>query len=223
MAYDANLLRLPDPATIPAGPGWNKQTITDKIPGMVHALNGAAVISVQNGGQYWEISIGYPELTTEEARELLAFIYGIQGAFNPFYIQLPNYANPSSGRWLVDTAVRRGQGRLTTAGLNSNQLKIDNINGLGGYLVPGDMIKLSNGDKIYQVRKVESVAGSPGGTEDAILTFNTDIIGAVDGLTELEPNDLKFRVRLQGDSPSISIDTRGLIPGISMNMRESLT
>lgn len=216
MSYDANTLRLPDPNTTPAGPGWNKQNLADVVPGMIHPLNGPTVISVQNGGQYWKIDISYPELTEAEAQELLSFLYSIQGPFTPFYIQLPNLINPATGAWSLSTNDEKGLGNITLG--SAKKIVIANASALGGTFTPGDALKLSNTNKIYRIVKVETVSTT------LEVTLNCDIQSpsTIDTFTELEPNDVRFRVKLIGNPPTIGLNTSGLIPSISLDMRESI-
>ena len=215
MAYE-NILRLPDPNSATVGPGWNSQSLADSVPGMVHALNGPQVITVQNGGQFWIIKIGYPELTEAEFQPLERFLYDIQGAFNPFYVQLPNLIEPATGAWTLSTDAQKGLGNITVD--SAKKITIANAAGLGGSFTNGDALKLSNSNKIYRI-----IDATPVST-NLEVTFNCDLQspGTIDILTELEPNDVRFRVKLQGNPPEISLNVSSLITGISLNMREAI-
>lgn len=213
MAYE-NIARLPDPNTVPVGPGWNKQSLTDEIPGMVHPLNGPKIITVQNGGQYWKINISYPDMTEAEFQPLQSFLYNIQGPFVPFYIQLPNLINPATGAWSLSTDPEKGKGNITLG--SAKKLVIADAASLGGTFTPGDALKLSNSNKIYRIVDASAVS------TNLEVTLNCDVQSVVDILTELEPNDIRFRVKLAGSPPASNLNTDSLITGISLNMRESI-
>lgn len=211
MAYDT-LGRLPDPS-FGGGPGWVSQQIIDNTPGMIHNLNSGASVSVKFSGNYWTISLSYPQLTIAEMNTILPFLYSLQGAFTNFYVQSPLYVNPAAGAWAaVPLANTVGQG--TT----SNEVDITGwaaaISAAGSTLVVGDMIKFTDIKKIYLI------TGTSLNTDVMTLTLNADLTTAISTST-LEPNDIKFRVRIDGATPAFSINADGLYEGFTLKLREN--
>jgi len=214
MTYDPNLGRLPDPTTFPAGPGFISQSMVDNSPGMLHVLNSGGTIGVKFKGNYWSIDIVYPELLYNEpgAPELISFIYGLQGGFNNFYIQLPTHANPALGAFAnpQDTLGR------VSIGNTANELLVD-FTGITGTLSIGDMLKISNSHKIYLV------TGVSGSTNATRILLNSDVVDPQTLPTaSLEPNDVRFRVRLTGNPPKLKLNANGLYDSINLSMRENI-
>lgn len=208
------MARLPDPTTNPKGPGFTQASLTPNYPGMHQTLNSASVVSVQVGGTYWEISVTYPDMTPEEIKPLHLFLLGLQGAFTPFEIQLPQHANPASGAL---TAPQQG----VVQAASGDTLVIHNWDNVGGNVTAGDMIKLSNGNKIYTVISDSYTAG---GVKSGIKTLklNFPLAQAVTSVDKIEPNNILFRVKIKGESPTITLGTNGLYRGFSLAVRESL-
>ena len=215
MAYD-NLQELPTPNTIPAGPGFVSQTITDNSPGMVHNLNSGGSISVKFSGNYWTIAIAYPQLTIAEGNTIIPFLYSLQGAFTNFYVQLPTYINPTAGIWSAVPLASE-----VSMGSNANQVDVSewaaNIAASGSTLAAGDMIKFTNSNKIYMIVATSLNA------DIMTITLNTEVADtAAMAAATLEPNDIKFRVRIEGQAPKASLNADGLYEGFSMSLRENI-
>lgn len=214
MSYEA-LSRLPDPTTVPAGPGFVSQQIIDKSPGMVHNLNHGGSVSVKFAGNYWEINIAYPQLTVAEANTIFPFLYSLQGAFTNFYVQLPTYVQPQTGAWSTGTDALIAKGEITV--VQPNQISIPLWSTRGGDLSIGDMIKFTNLNKIYMI------VGKSLNADTVTLTLNCDISDTVAIATAgLEPNDLKFRVRVRSEVPSPTLTADGLYEGFSLALRENI-
>lgn len=212
MAYDNALGLLPDPTTNPTGPGFVSQSIIDNSPGMVHPLNHGGTISVKFSGSYWTIDIAYPELTIAEATPLMGFLYSLQGTFTNFYIQLPTHTEPSTGTWVGIF------GGVLATGAKSNQIDIFDYNtrDIANNFTIGDMLKLTNSNKIYMITNTELVGST------MTLTFNSDVVNPATVVTaSLEPNAIKFRVR-QTNIPKFSLNTDGLYGSISLSLRENI-
>jgi hypothetical protein len=216
MAYDSNLGRLPDPTTIPAGPGFVSQQILDNTPGMIHNLNTGGSVSVKFSGSYWTINIGYPQLTIAQSNEIISFIYGLQGGFTNFYVQLPNKANPASGAWGA-TGITVGN---LTNGTNTNQVDVQNWDnrGAGNELEVGDMIKFTVSNKIYLIVATDYVSAAVG---TQTLTLNSDRPSNM-AASDLEPNGIQFRVRIRGNPPAFNLNPDGLYEGFSLSLRENI-
>jgi len=214
MAYD-NLQELPTPNTTPAGPGFVSQTITDNSPGMIHNLNSGGSISVKFKGNYWTIAIAYPQLTIAEGSTIVPFLFSLQGGFTNFYIQLPTHANPNSGAWsTVPSASSVGLGAV------ANQVVVTGwaaaTSAAGSTLTTGDMIKFTNIKKVYMIVNTE-LSG-----DTMTLSLNTEIADlAALSTSTLQPNDIKFRVRIDGKAPSVSLNADGLYEGFSLSLREN--
>lgn len=210
MAYDPSVIRLPDPSTNPAGPGWASQSLGETVPAQSDSLNGGSVVAVYQGGNYWKLNLTYNSMPIEDYTVLGNFISQLRGPATPFYVQLPQYINPKTGAW-TGTGIALGEGNITK--ISSDTIRVDSKASLGGSLTAGDMLKLSINDRIYKVIQV---------TEGATYfdyKLNAIIEGTVDGLTYLEPNDIKFKMVLQGDKPTENIDSSGLVQGFSLSLR----
>ena len=215
MSYD-NLQRLPDPNTSPTGPGFVSQSLLPNTPGMVHPLNSGESVSVKFAGDYWNITLGYPQLTVAEGSTIFPFLYSLQGGFTNFYVQLPTMANPTTGAWGagLHTDVF-GAGNLTAP--LSNQLAISSWSSVSGAndLSVGDPIKISS-------MKIFLIVGTDLNADVMTLTLSSDIpdtsllVGA-----GVQPNDIRFRVKLKGKTPSAVLDADGLYAAFSLSLREN--
>lgn len=217
MAYE-NLPRLPDPTTVPAGPGFVSLNMTDNIPGLVHQLNNGGVVSVQFNGAFWSFQIGYHELTPQEGLLFFPFLNSVAGGFKDFYVQIPLYINPRTGVWDVSTATKIAQGAIQIVPGSDNKVSISNWATRGGDLSIGDMIKFTNSNKIYQIVDTSLVSGTK------TLTLNCSVIEPAKIPTAgLEPNDIKFRVRtVEGSTFTTQFTSRGLYEPFTLNVRENI-
>lgn len=215
MAYE-NLTRLPDPTTAPAGPGFLSVALTDNSTGLVHPLNTGGTVSVQYAGNYWSISISYPELTLEEAAPFIPVLDSLSGGFRNFYIQLPMHINPRTGVWDTSTAVKIAQGAITI-GTTDREIVIPAWNLRGGNLSPGDMLKFTNSNKIYRISSASLVDNT------MTLQLNCPILEpAKIPSAGLEPNNIMFRVRMLGDPINMEFTSRGLYNSFSISLRENI-
>lgn len=215
MAYES-IQRLPDPTTNPTGPGFTTAGLSDEATGLVHQLNNGSIVSVQYAGNFWNITITYPQLTTAEASVIMPFLNSVLGGFVNFYVQLPMFINPRTGAWDIATAAKRAEGAITL-GSTDRQIIISNWSSRGGNLSPGDMIKFTNSNKIYQVQTVSLVSN--------VMTVNLHcpiIEPSKVATSGLEPNDIKFRVKLQAKQLSFTWNTSGLIEVPSIALTENI-
>lgn len=215
MAYDI-LPELPTPNTIPAGPGFVSMTLTDNAPGMIHPLNSGGTIAVKISGNYWTVVIAYPQLTIAEGNTIIPFLYSLQGPFTNFYAQLPIYINPTAGAWAAVPAAAE-----VSMGAAANQVVITNwaanILASGSTLGAGDMLKFTNTNKIYMVVATSLVGDS------MTITLNTEVSDtAAMAAATIEPNDIKFRVRLNGEGPAFALTADGLYAPFSLTLRENV-
>lgn len=215
MAYDINLLRMPDPYTTPAGPGFISVSLTDNNPGTIHELNTGATIAVKALGSYWTMSIGLPELFPEEARHIYPFLSAVSSGFENFYVQLPQFKNPASGPWATSNNTLIAKGAISI-GSRADTIVIPNWSARGGNYVAGDMIKFDNSHKIYQVVYESTVANTK------TIRLNSDILQpALIPAAGFEPNDLMFRVRMTGTlTPQIT--SKGVYDSVTINLRENI-
>lgn len=215
MAYE-NLPRLPDPTTVPAGPGFVSLNMTDNIPGLVHQLNNGGVVSVQFNGAFWSFQLGYHELTLQEGLSFFPFLNSVSGGFKDFYVQIPLFVNPRTGVWDVSTGTKTASGAITL--LTDNKVSISNWSSRGGDLSVGDMIKFTNSNKIYQIHETTLVSNTK------TLTLNCAIIEPSKIATAgLEPNNIKFRVRTpEGSNFTTQFTNRGLYEPFTLNVRENI-
>lgn len=215
MAYDTNLLRMPDPYTIPAGPGFISVSLTDNNPGTIHELNTGGSIAVKALGSYWTMSISLPELFPDEARHILPFLSYVSSGFENFYVQLPQFKNPISGLWTTSNNTLIAKGAISI-GSRADTIVIPNWSTRGGNYVAGDMLKFDNSHKIYQV-VTESLV-----SDTKTIRLNCDILQpALVSTAGFEPNDLKFRVRCVS-SITPQLTSRGLYETVSVNLRENI-
>lgn len=216
MAYE-NLKVLPTPNTTPEGPGFHTMSLTNNTPGMFHTLNDGSSIAVRYAGDYWSISVVYPDLVRAEetTTTFISFLSSIKKNFDNFYISLPGYENPAAGQWSVATNAEIGKNNITM-GASANQVVVSSANTLGGTWTIGDMLKFDNSNKIYQV------IGSDLQGTTLTITLNSDLIDQDAVATAgFEPNDIKFRVRLLSDI-KLSFNAEGLFESVTLNMRENI-
>lgn len=214
MAYDSTLKILPDPTTVPEGPGFISQQVIQVDPGMVHPLNTGGTIAIRYQGAYWTININYPELTYIQGASILPFLTSLGGPFSNFYISLPTITIPQAGRWDSDNDF---SGDLSVKSTNDKVLVIDGGSTVNGEFTIGDMIKLSNSHKIYQVLD----KGTSG--EDIELELSSSIIDPNTLISAtIEPNDIKFRVRLAGQFTPPTLTANGLYDPFSLQLRENI-
>ena len=218
MAYDSNILRLPDPGTVPAGPGFTSISLSDNTPGLIHALNNGGVVSVRFSGSYWTMQVSYHELTLAEATPLLAMLSSVSGGFGKFYVQHPLYVKPKTGAWDESSSSKIALGSISMVSGSSNRIQISNWSSRGGNFSVGDMLKFTNSHKIYQVVATSLVANT------MMLTLHCDVIETSKIPTAgFEPNDIKFRVRLaEGTNLSMQFTSRGLYEGFNLSFREDI-
>lgn len=211
MAY-LNIPRLPDPTTNPAGPGFTSIGLTNIATGMSHRLNNGGLVSVQFAGNYWTITIGFPELTPSQALTILPFLESVGGGFTDFYIQLPTHINPSSGLWDVSTSTKRCEGDITL--VTERSFSVSAWDTRGGNLSPGDLIKFTNSNKIYRVLYTTLVSNIFTATLSSPIISNLTTAG-------LEPNSIKFKVKMPGFvSPQIT--KRGVYDAFSIVLEENI-
>lgn len=215
MPYE-NLPRLPDPTTTPAGPGFLSAGYSDTPAGMVHQLNTGGTVSVQYAGSAWSFNIAYPELTIQEGNTLYPWLVSFGGGFKNFYIQLPMFINPATGAWDTSTPAKIAQGAISLGATDRN-VTISNWSSRGGNLSPGDMLKFTNSNKIYQVVSTLVISNV------MILELNCPIAEPlkIPG-GALEPNSIKFRVRLIGSAPTMEFTNKGLYAPVSISLRENI-
>ena len=224
MAYDSTLERLPDPYT--GGPGFVSQSIIDNSPGMVHNLNNDGSIAVRFSGSYWTINIGYPQLTIAESNTIIPFLYSLQGAFTNFYVQLPTYKQPATGAWQNQDVDGNWSGATHTLALGDKSNKVvvtgwDNITSANANndLSVNDAVKFSGSNKIFLITNVSAYSAANVGTKT--ITLNTDAPTNIVAMA-LEPNEIKFRVRMQGAAPQLTITPDGLYEAFSLQLRENI-
>lgn len=212
MSYD-NLQRLPDPTTVPSGPGFLAQTLLNNSPGMQHPLNNGGTISVKFSGDYWTITLGYPQLNISEGSTIFPFLYSLQGGFVNFYVQLPTMKQPATGVWDTTTNAKIALGEITKTTSTSISIPLWSTRG-GDYSV-GDLLKLTTGSKIYMVTGRSIVS------DTVTLTVNSEIISDI-ATAGFEPNDIKIKVKLQGKSPAATLTPDGLYAGFTLTLRENI-
>lgn len=209
-------LILPDPTTIPKGPGFSSISLASVFRTMSHETNGARILTQQTAGQYWQIDIGYTDLTIEEAAPLLHFLYAIKGMHTPFYVRLPTFCNPKNG----------SMGNVSLANATPNQygntLTFTNWNAVANQtsstLQVGDPLKTTDSDKVYIITAASySVTGS--GT--ATFTIQPDLVVKTTSQTKLVTDDIKFRVKLLDDTISHTINTDLYVNSFGLKMRET--
>ena len=217
MAYDITIPRLPDPTTVPAGPGFTTQSLVPNSPGLLHKLNTGGTISVKHKGDYWTLSISIPDTTIDESQHLIPFIYSLQGGFSNFYVQLPTHVNPKTGAWTVDVNGYSGAGNISL-GPTSNSITITDYNngGVGGTYSVGDLLKFSNSHKIYMITKIFH------NLDDADIYLSSEILEPVKiPSSALQPNGILFRVRLE-NTPKLSLNADGLYGSFNLQLRENI-
>lgn len=216
MAYDSTLLRVPDPTTTPAGPGFTSLGLQPNKTGLTHDLNSGGTISVEFAGGYFTIDIAYPELTPEEANTFFPMLSFISGGFTNVYLQLPTHVNPRTGVWDTSTNTKTAKGSITINALKDNEIIIPSWSSRGGDISPGDALKFDNSHKIYTVAYVTLVANVKTiGLNCAILEKHKIPTAG------LEPNNILFRCRVSQISfPKLT--ARGLYDSFSVSFKENI-
>jgi len=220
MAYDLSLGRLPDPTTPIKGPGFKTQQILPNDPGMIHQLNSGASIGVRfPGGNFWEIELSYGALTIAQAKPLKNFLYSLQGGFKNFYVSLPIEAYPATGQWDTNTGATNSI-RTTSLSNSIDIINWDTISAGGNNLSPGDLIKLSNSNKIYAITSTNYGTASLG---TLTVVLNCDVLNPNSiPAASLEGSILKFRVKLVGGVPAFRLNSNGLYEPITLSLKENI-
>jgi hypothetical protein len=215
MSYDSNLLRLPDPTTNPAGPGFVAVSLQDNKPGLLHELNDGTTVSVSYAGSYFTINISYPELTVAQASSFFPTIAYLTGGFSNFYVQLPQYVNPSTGAWATGNNTLIAKGNISI-GSRPNEIVIPNWSTRGGDYTAGSMLKFDNSKKLYLVAYTSMVG------DTKTIGLHCDILQP--GLIPtagFEPNNLRFRVRMvQAALPQLT--AKGVYDAFNISVRENI-
>jgi hypothetical protein len=218
MAYDSSLYRLPDPNIDPNAPGFTVSGYRDVAVGTKNRLNTGSTISVSFKGNYWELSISYPELSIEEANYISPKLSYISNGFKPIYVQLPQFIEPKSGAWDLSTAALRAEGAISIKAGTSDTVSVTSWSTRGGDLDTGDMIKFTNSSKIYQV-----VDLSVNRYDVASIVLHCDIIEPEKiPSAGFEVNDIKFRVKLKDGTPMSSLSSKLTYDPISLTFEEDL-
>lgn len=218
MAYDSNTFRLPDPSINPNAPGFMSVGLKDNAVGTRNKLNTGGAIQVSFAGNYWDFMIEYPALTEKEARFIQPLLNYTQAKKKPIYVQLPQYVEPITGPWSGDFA----QGQVSL-GDTADTLLVPNWASRGGDLSPGDMLKLSNSHKIYQV-VTKTISDGSGGIAagTGIILLHCDVLEPNKVPTcALEPNDIKFRCDLI-DIPTFTLMETGFYSAVSVTFEENI-
>lgn len=215
MAYDTNLFRLPDPTTSPAGPGFVAVGLTNNVQGTISNLNTGGSISVESGGSFWTFSINYPELTIEEGDTIFPILTYLANGFKTIYVQLPQYINPKTGAWSTSTSALIAEGEINV--IDSNTIEIPLWSTRGGDLSAGDMLKFTNSNKIYKIAFTSLNAD----TKRIVLSssiIDTNLMPTAG----LEPNNIKFRVRIQQEAIQEQLTSRGVYEAFTVNFKENI-
>ena len=204
--------RLPDPYTVPPGPGFKTATLTSKDFTMSHEMNGAAVVTAKTIGQAWHMTVTYNTMTPEQFNTLDAFIMGLNGSSTPLNLVLPQYREPRGGTIGGTPGATR-----PTQVFEGNVVSIANFTSISSYanITPGTLVQFSNSTKVYSIIKLEDKGA---GTYE--LTLNTKLYKPIGtGITPKFQN-IEFTVKMV-NSPSITTNEDGLIEGFSLQFKES--
>ena len=151
---------------------------------------------VEDGGHFWSFSINYHEMRVEEFTAIESFLLGHNTRKNPFYVILPNYAEPNKA--FADTI------RTTTihnTGIRypgETQIVIDRE----GDLYPGCFINFNNLNdalhkNVYKVTRVETpqvFSGNPPAAGTQRLTIFPPLQREIPNVTPVQFLNPKFRV-----------------------------
>ncbi|QFR57728.1 tape measure chaperone [Serratia phage Slocum] len=203
-------MRLPDPYTHPgAAPGFQTAKLVDNDPVVRDQLPNGKVKEVKMSAQYWSIDITYPELYEAEYRLFSAFIKNCKRKGEFIEVLLPNY----------ESFRVRGDANLVSvqSGLKGSTVILTNTNVLSGAPRVGDIFKLSNHPKVYEI--VEFVnAGNRwelGVYPDLFITTN--------GSEKPVFNGIQFQTKiLNADAFGQELNADGVYQGLSLSLREAL-
>lgn len=211
MAYDTNILRLPDPNTVPPGPGFTGVALTNNSPGTIHNLNTGASIGVKFEGSYWTFSINYPEMYPDEADTIVPLLQSLSGGFQTIYVQLPQHIHPKNGPIPSSHA-----GNISLDPSRADAVIVSDWATFGLELTTGDMIKFTDSNKVYQIVLVQNTG------VNKRLILNDYVLDRNSIATSgFETGGLLFRVRMEG-SINPQLTSRGLYEGFSVNFRENI-
>src|SRR6056300_1247472 len=225
MAFSAFTNRLPDPnwtiseageghaSSYTAGPGFASVKFTANQPVSFSRTNSGRVTTRAIVGHHWSIGITYNPMTREQFEPIYNFLLEKRGRLKPFFVVLPQNADP----------------RSTTSG-DSNFL-IDGMDSVTGGLRPGDMFNFSDSSnsnhlKIYKVVRVADSQNKLS-TDTALNTSDERRLYVVppvekdvtDGSTLTYSNPM-FRVVQRGDVQEYSLGTNNLYT-FSLNLEEA--
>lgn len=205
------VLRLPDPTTSPAGPGFKSATLTSKDFGMSHELNGAAIVTVKTVGQAWNINISYNKMTQGQFAPLDAFLGLLEGNHQAVRLVLPQYKNPVGGPVGSVPATTRPD-----SSYSGKLIKIANLNLIANYtnITEGSLIQFDNSTKVYKIAAMETV-----GSLSTIL-LNTELYQTITTSTVPKFTNIEFTCKLSA-IPPISTNENYLVNEISLEMKET--
>lgn len=187
-------MRLPDPLTVPAGPGFKTASLTSKTYGMSHQLNGAALVTVRTVGQSWEIALQYNTMTHEQFAPIDGFLESLGGNMTAFTVVLPQYR-------------QLGISDKTISGVSNKDITLDNVTGMS----VGNIIQFDNSAKVYKIVAINSNT----------ITLNTEPYSVLNIGNTAKLSDIEFRCKLEA-APTIVTNDNNLIEGFALTLKETI-
>lgn len=203
-------MRLPDPFTNPdIAQGFTSARLVDNDPVIRDELPNGRVLEVKVSAQYWGIEITYPDLYPEEFMFLDAFMKEYKRTGGYIEVLLPQYENFRVSGSTAAVAIASGQKGSTIVMTNTSALR--------GVPKPGDLFKLSTGNKVYKITSVASTAST------MTLTLYPDLFATTNGSDKPVFNGILFRTKMAaGETIEDNITPDGVYTGVSLKLRESL-
>lgn len=195
----------------PTDPWFNAVNFKINTPTLATTTFSGKSRRVGYGHQYYEFTVNYPTLTSNQAATVLGFLAQTFGPQLSFEIVLPelsytNSGNPPSTTPLTSASATKGDKNVTidNCGANKEVLKI------------GDFFKFDNHSKVYQATNTITSDGSG----NATLFFAGGLVEDVPDNTDLTLTAVPFTVIALNDVQEFSVGIGGLTT-LSVEMRET--
>lgn len=208
MLIGDNIMRLPDPYTSAAAPGFMSAKLLDVDPYLIDNMPNATVLKTKSAYQYWELELAYPDLTEYEYKILSTALANSKRLSEAIQVLLPQYEKYNVKGDTTTTTIADGQVGST--------IEISSVGGLIGRPNVGDLFKLSSGHKVYKIVEVTVAANS----------WQLGIYPQLEKPTNNSKpifNNILFNTELTNQTlPVEDVSLDGFYRGVSLSLREVL-
>jgi len=214
------------------GPGFRSVKLGSEHKIDNTRTNSGRLVSRQSAGHKWQIDLSYNPMTREQFEPVYNFLLQKRGSLTPFFVSLPHYKQPRNATFATFVASNAFTAAVAGAA-GTDTLLVGN----GSYVLathktakPGDVFTItdandSNHLKTYQVTRVETNTDYETGTTAPTtaqlrIHFVPSLQRDVASGATVQFNDPKFRVVLQNDVQSYSLNTENLY-SFSLKLEEA--